>query len=519
LTSKLDFFSECTPDEINKVIVALKNSSSGDDIAVKMLKLGTNYLSVIISRLINICINTGSYPDLLKVAKIIPIHKSDKKCLISNYRPISILSNLNKIFEKVAYQRLSSFVESQNILSSCQFGFRKGVSTETAMLQLVHHIIPAFEKRCFALCIFLDFSKAFDTVNHDLLLSKLDLCGVRGLAHDIFKSYLNNRFQFVNYKNVTSELSRISVGVPQGSCIGPLLYSIYSNDLPRFIDNDINKVLYADDTTLIAVSNDLADLEHNFNDVLSSLWEWCKFNRLSLNVAKNKAMLFSNRLGNVPQVHINNTPIDYVNNFKYLGVFFDTKLKYNDQLDYLFGRLSKYCGITYRIRDYLNIDSARSFYYAFFYSTVSYCITVWGGVLLCSRKGYRLERLQRRIVKNLFSKFYTEYSYTQLLLKFELLELKDIYRLRIGLLMFDVLRKNLYPNLLACISPHVAEHDYGTRHSDNFVLPFPTVESVRASFKYQCINIWNAIPREICSETDSRIFKNKYRGYLLGFYG
>jgi hypothetical protein len=459
-----------------------------------------------------------TYPDVLKIAKITPVHKVGSRTCISNYRPISILGNLNKIFEKVTHVRLNSYFVSQDLLSSSQFGFRRGVGTETAMLHLVSYALQAFEDRGFVLCVYMDFSKAFDTVNHALLLTKLDRYGVRGLALDLMKSYLNNRIQYVSYCAVSSEKQSVKVGVPQGSCLGPLLYSIYTNDLHRFIDNRCRDVMYADDTTLVSFSQDLELLKLRKNVILGSVIEWCNYNRLAVNVTKTKAMLFTNRLADPPEIFINNSLLEYVEEYKYLGVIFDPKLKYQEHIVSLQNRVSRFCGISYRLGSYFTIGTARSFYYAFFYSTASYCIVVWGGVLVCSQRGNRLENMQKRIVKNLFQKFYVNLAYNELLKEVELLKLVDIYKFRVGCMMYKMLKEGFCPALLEYIDPHTANHEFNTRNVNRFVLPLPSVENIRMNFKYQCLNTWNNIPYNIKTVESLKIFRINYKEYLLSAY-
>lgn len=506
-----------TADEIGEIILSLKNSSAEQDIIIKVLKLGLNHFSELISELFNLCANESSYPGCLKIARITPVHKGGKRSCFSNYRPISILSNLNKIFEKILCKRINSFIGAFNVLSSRQFGFRKGLGTEAATLQLISHILPAFENQMFSICLYLDFSKAFDTVDHKLLIKKLEKNGIRGYALHIIESYLNGRKQYVNYKGVSSDLRSVSVGVPQGSCLGPLLFNLYTNDLHDFI-NGIDDVMYADDTTLVASSDDLLALQERMNAILIRVFEWCKFNRLALNVSKTKAMLFTNRPFVPPVISVNYNPIEFVTEFKYLGLLFDPKLKFNKHLASLYSTLSRYNGLSFRLGSYFSLDSAKSFYYAFFYSSVTYCLTVWGGLLMCTQKGNRLHRLQRRIIKNLFNKYFVGFDYNHMLKELEILKLTDVYILRVSCLMFKMLKKNMYPSLLLYIAPNVADHGYYTRQNNQYVLPLPIVENVRASFKYQFLNIWNNIPENIKSENSYGIFKNKLKISLLNNY-
>ena len=197
------------------------------------------------------CIEQAYYPQSFKIARVTPLHKSGAVTDIKNCRPISTLINLNKILEKVIYRRLNKFFESCSILSDNQFGFRKSRDTQLAALKLLNYILPSLTTgKGFAGCVFLDFSKAFDTVNHEMLLIKLERYGIRDLALQFIKSYLTNRTQYVTLNGPDSQALSVEVGVPQGSCLGPLFYLIYANDLNNFINN-LSAVTFSDDTTIV----------------------------------------------------------------------------------------------------------------------------------------------------------------------------------------------------------------------------------------------------------------------------
>ena len=396
------FLFDSTSNEVSSIIKGLKNNSSSSDILVKVLKLGVDYFSIIISELINLCIDASIFPNQLKIAKVIPIHKRGNKELLSNYRPISILNNLNKIFEGVIYRRLYSFMEKFSLFSPSQFGFRRGLGTEVALLQLTSYVLPAYTDNKFVATIYLDYSKAFDTIDYNILLAKLDRLGVRGVPWQLIQSYLSNRKQYVSIRNCDSALSPITLGVPQGSCNGPLFFSIYVNDLPQFLGPICDKILYADDTTIILGGDDIPGIERSINDCLVKVCDWSAYNRLSLNVDKSKAMIFTNRQFINPSFRLYDSPLELVESYKYLGVTFDCKLKFNSHILDICKKLHKFCGISFRLRNKLNLHSARSFYFAYFYSIASYSVVVWGGSLVCSHRGNRLCKLQDRIVKKPF---------------------------------------------------------------------------------------------------------------------
>ena len=234
--------------------------------------------------------NQGVFPNILKIANVIPIHKKGDKLDCNNYRPISLLSSISKIFEKSMHIRLVNFLKKNKLLFCHQFGFRNGYSVNHALTSLTELIRKALDEDKFACGVFIDLQKAFDTVDHNILLSKLYHC-VKGTPHQWFKSYLTGRQQYTTINHQTLSLSNVKYGVPQGSVLGPLLFLLYINDLNKAVVH--SKVHYfADDTNFLYASHSLKNLNKTVNFDLSNLVQWLRANKISLHVNKTEIVVF-----------------------------------------------------------------------------------------------------------------------------------------------------------------------------------------------------------------------------------
>ena len=234
---------------------------------------------------------TGKFPNAIKIAKVIPIHKKESTQDVNNYRPISLLSTFSKILEKLMHKRVYDFFENHKLLYSLQFGFRKNNSTLHSLIQITENIKTSIENGKFGCGLFIDLKKAFDTVDHSILLRKLDHYGIRGIALEWFNSYLFNRQQFVSFNGHSSVMRNVTCGVPQGSVLGPLLFLIYINDLPN-ISKVLKFFLFADDTNIYYESSNLLQIEKVMNKELNKLYQWLCVNRLSLNISKTRFLIF-----------------------------------------------------------------------------------------------------------------------------------------------------------------------------------------------------------------------------------
>ena len=387
-------------------------------------------------------LQTGEYPDLLKIVKVVPIHKGGSTQDVNNYRPISLLSIFDKIIEKLMHIRLYSFLEKHNILFHNQFGFRKKNSTVYALTQITETIKESIDGGKYGCGIFIDLRKAFDTVNHEILLLKLEHYGIRGDMLNWFKSYLSGRKQYVSINGKSSELLEINCGVPQGSVLGPLLFLLYINDLPN-ISKILNFYLFADDTNIYYESDSLLDLEKTINKELNKLYLWLNLNRLSLNIDKTNYIIFhpyNKPLRQRVTITINKKAIKEKEYIKYLGVLIDSTLSWKHQISNVSKKISRAIGIMYKLRPFLPLKIMKSVYYSLIYSHIVYAIEAWGSafktelnkILILQKRALRLMTYNDRrptIHGPLISS-------DPIFIKMETLKISDIYKYQVSKFIF-----------------------------------------------------------------------------------
>jgi hypothetical protein len=353
------------------------NKSPGpDEISAKLLKENCYIFCEPLQYIYNLSLCTGVVPQKLKFAKVIPVFKQGDSTSASNYRPISLLSIFNKMLEKLVHRRLYSFFDKYNVLYKYQFGFRKNHSTSLAVLEVIDTCYKNLDNNNKILGIYFDLSKAFDTVDHTILLSKLFHYGIRGTMHDWLTSYLSNRMQYTVVNNVSSKIGSISCGVPQGSVLGPLLFLIYMNDIHKAVPNKDLK-LFADDTNLFLFGSDLKILEAEANDCLKKLEFWFYANKLSLNTEKTCYTAF--KCNNKAQLDlltfsliINGKQINKVSSCKYLGVYIDDNFQWNEHIDYVYKKIVRFVGICYKLKGTVPKECLYKLYYAFIYPYIQY---------------------------------------------------------------------------------------------------------------------------------------------------
>ena len=407
MNEKTMFWVPATKLEIVKLIDSLPNkrSSGFDNVDNKLLKAIKLEISEPLLFISNQSSKLGVFPEKMKLAEVFPLHKSKERELLSNYRPISLLITVSKLLEKLVYARTYNFLNATGQIFRSQYRFCNAHSCENAIQELFSMVFKGKENKCYTMSIFLDLSKAFDTISHTVLFSKLNKYGIRGTCLDWYRSYLANRKIWV--KCVTSasgqleysDVYNIKFGTPQGSCLGPLIFLIFNNDLYMHLQY-CQCILFADNTTIYHTHKNLRHLEWCIKEDLDIISDWFNANQLTLNLNKTVCMLFAPNMKNVAlpeKIDFNGRPIPVVKSTKFLGVHINDKLSFHEHFNSLVIKLKRNINMLKCSKHHLSTHGKKILYYGHIYSHISYCIGVWGSILPdeCVKK---LQKLQNKCI-------------------------------------------------------------------------------------------------------------------------
>ena len=509
------YFLPITEKEIINNALSFKNGKAPgfDSIDCSVVKKVIHVICKPLCNIFNSCIEQGVVPVDLKIAKIIPIHKKGPKDIFSNYRPISLLPLFSKIFEKCIYTRLHGFLDKHSILYNKQFGFRARYSTDHALLDFLIQVSKAIENKEIIVGIFLDFKKAFDSINHDILLSKLYYYGIRGVTLQLFRSYLNDRKQFTVFNSKNSSLQLVSCGIPQGSIIGPLLFLIYINDL-HSVSPILNFILFADDTNIFYKHKDVECLTKNLNNELLKVSKWIKANKLQLNYEKTNVMLFNFPKTCVSEVKIymNGNLIEHTSSTKFLGINIDKDLKWKTHVYEVLRKVSRTIGIMSKLKDILPTKILIMLYNSLILPYISYCNIIWG---FC--KQHLLNRiflLQKRAVRIICHKPFLSPS-RPLFLKLNILPISLLHDFQLCVFMYSYYH-NLLPEIFCNIFQSNNDiHRYNTRTSADTRVIYGHSSFSNSIFLCQGPTIWNKLPPKLKQCASLNSFKHHLKLHLI----
>ena len=424
-----------------------------------------------------------------------------------NYRPISLLPGFSKVFEIVMCARLMEFMTECGAFSKNQHGFLATRSTQTAIFQFTHAILRHLEEGNMALGMLLDLSKAFDCLDRRMLLKKLSLYGIKGRAHDWFRSYLSNRTQrvVINKDGIDhkSEISQSTVGVPQGSILGPVLFVIFMNDINLEINHtNFNITQYADDTNLLVKGLNINEISDNASNIFHLADSWFQNNKLCLNKEKTNTILFrtkQNRTEKPEQLLINLNEFKITNSTKFLGIYIDEFLDWSTHIDYLNNKLNQICYCLRFVSKYLDESSRRILYFANFEGTARYGIIFWAS----NSRAQDIFVTQKRVIRIIYKLSFLESCRGV----FRTKNIFTIYALYIFELIMFVFRNR--EKMFVPIN-----QNYNTRTRD---IPYPIhhLTLFEKSPYYMGIKFYNKLDNDIKGITPERKFKQKLKSFLI----
>lgn len=446
------------------------------------MKHVVHILAPILAKIFNQCIVAAAFPERMQVARVTVLYKKGERNNLANYRPVSILPVFSKVFEKILHSRLSNFIDKCNLLTPYQFGFRKNKSTEIALLEQKEYILTQFESKAIVVGIFVDYSKAFDLVNHNTLLKKLACYGVRGQVLLLLKSYLSHRKQVVQINNTCSKVQPVLCGVPQGSILGPLLFNIYLNDIVNI--NPIAKfIIYADDASIFFSGNDIHQLVDKCNFTMKALEKWSVSNSMQINEVKTKAVIFRQKNKPVPvhkDIILNSRSIEIVEHFKCLGVVFSSTMSWDSHINHIVTKIAQITGIIGRAKYLLSTKIKLLLYNSLFCSHLNYCQLVWGTTTFSNLQ--RVHILQKKCLRHIYNEPYGAPS-TNLFYRSHVIQAFNLYRYRLSS-RYKLETRNNITNLRDLAHLQLKNiTSYSTRHRENWVVRTP-----RSNYGKDCLS-------------------------------
>lgn len=504
------YLEPTTPEEVLKLILSLRNTNSVgyDKVSTMALKNIAHLIAEPLCHIINLSLEQGTFPQKLKFAVVKPLHKKGSKADMGKYRPITLTPVLSKVFEKVFYIRLQKFLDKNKAFAKEQNGFRSNKSTALAAFTLIRKVLDSINNRNPTIALFLDMSKAFDFVDHDILISKLHRYGIRGPAGNWIKSYLSNRCQVTEItkmnktnrtvENFVSTIKENKYGVPQGSILGPLLFLVYINDLPRAVNYPT--VLFADDTTIVVESDNLSNYEEKINKALSETVNWLRSNNLNLNTEKTKFIHFHTKQSKDLELNItcDGKPIKQENCHKFLGINIDKHCDWKEQIKAVCSKINKFVFALKKIRLVISHKTALLVYYGYVCSALRYGIILWGN----ATDVHRVFISQKRCIRAIWGLSPRD-SCKPIFRKNKILTLTCLYILE----ACTFVRKHMELFIVK------DNRNKRTITQKPLILPVTKLSLFKKNSYYMLSKIYNTVPKTITNLTGN-IFYSKLRQWL-----
>lgn len=513
VTTNNSFFLTPVDDkEIVELIKELKNNKAPgiDGITSEMLKETINIMTPLLVSLINKIFQSGVCPSNFKIAIIKPLYKKGEKNLMENYRPISLTSNIAKIFEKALKKRLVQYLNKFKLLSVNQYGFREKTSTSDAIAYLTKKFYECLDNNTPSLCVFIDLEKAFDTISHKKILKKLENFGIRGLCHSLLKSYLDKRTQVVKIGNHTSETRNVLYGLPQGTVLAPILFIMYLNDIFSLnIRGDV--VSFADDTAIFFKGKSWEDVKRISEMELKTIKDWFDENTLTLNIKKTKYLPFCSYKNNLPlftEINIVNTNlvINTCEKINYLGITLDSHLKWNHHITNTVKKLRSLLYRFKKLKETLNQKHIKIIYYGMIESILKYGIIAWGGANKTNIKPLIL--IQKLYLKILYGKPYL-YPSELIYKESDLLNIRELYS---HCLLIHQYKTHSDSTLV--------DHSYNTRGKDRKQVKVTVAQKTIGTkcFTYLGPRLYNNLPESIKQIRSIIKYKREVKKWLTNIH-
>ena len=476
--------------DVAEVIKSLKNKNShGWDLMTNhLLKQLAYILNPVLTKIVNLSILQGKYPDSFKTTRVIPLYKAGSKQEVKNYRPISLSPILSKVLERIVCGQTRKYLEKEKIIPDTQYGFRPGHQINHLLQNLVNEVMANKNKKLKSAAIFLDFSKAFDTLSYRILLGKMKLLGFGHSAMSWYGDYLSNRFQYTEINGVLSQKEPITLGVPQGTVLGPLLYLIYTHDLPNA--TILKALLFADDTSLIASGKTDIELHTTLQHEMDILSEWFVHNKLTLNISKSKLMNFYN--ADAGNISVRNNVLESVQSFKLVGVIITSKLTWDEHAARVAQKIKPACYYLNKLKYKLDIPNKTLIYHSLVNSHIGYALPIWQG--MSQKASNRITTKQNQAIRAIYNLNYRE-STTEIARTNSILNLNQTMCYTSLLLAKST--RQLYNPHLAALFPSKEAGNLRSASRNLFNIPKTTTTNAQKQSSYITPSLWNSHDEDI----------------------